>query len=297
MTGKTKSLYNFIMAITLVISVSMVSSMEINASSVYIPESVNFDAEYFAKEYPEIAEEYGSDEESLYRYYSTYGRLQGMKPHSDDEKCYIIIGDSRVCGLLCTLMRMEEVEAIATYVKGDGIYMSGKFRADNKWFVLSGEMSGRLSRDSYDRSVTTVRELIGGDVKLCNMGDYTFINMYGINDLYHNQNNASGYPSRYIEKDTDIFDNFEYCDRVYQFNTGPVDERGIVYKRGFVNEYIEAYNQGFVSTDKVTVVDLYSYLKENSYNGILVLETTDSTGLHYDDPTNKGIYQLITSLE
>ena len=255
-----------------------------------------FDAEYFAKNHPEIASYVGSDAETLYRYYSTYGYRQGMKPYDDGERCIVIIGDSRVCGLLCTLMRNEDIETVKTYVSGGGKYMSGKFRDGDNWIVLSGEMSGRLSRDSYDRSVGTVKDIISHDVTLGNIDNYTFINMYGINDLYHNQSGASVYPARYLAKDEDIYENFAYCDVAYQFNTGPIDERGIVAKRGFHNSAIEAYNQGFVSSDNVTVIDLYTYLIENDFNGIITVEANDNTGLHYDDPTNQRIYELILSL-
>lgn len=272
------------------------SSVDSVADSYAEPHMAEFDAEYFAIKHPEIANYYGYDKDILYRYYVNYGYRAGMKPYDDGERCIVIIGDSRVCGLLCTLMRNEEVQTVETYVEGNGKYMSGKFRDDDRWIVLSGEMSGRLSRDSYDRSVNTVNKLISRDATLSHVENYIFINMYGINDLYHNQNNASGYPAKYIAKDTDIYNNFRYADKVYQFNSGPVDERGIVYKRGFVNEYIEEYNKGFVSTDDVTVVDLYTYLREHFYNGIIVWEGNDNTGLHYDDRTNNDIYDLIMKL-
>ncbi len=266
---------------------------ESQAEEQLMPDGTYFDAEYFAKTNPNIVSLVGSDCESLFRYYSRYGRMQGMKAYDDGERCLIIIGDSRVCGLLCSFMRTDDIETVSTSVSGGGKYMSGIFKDGDLWMVLSGEMSGRLSRDSYDNSVKTVKNIISHDVGLGHIKNYTFVNMYGINDLYHNLSGAMNYPSRYMAKNKDIYNNFDYCDRAFQLNVGPIDERGIVYKRGFRNQYIETYNTGFVSDDEVTVIDLYDFLISNGFNGILDVETTDHTGLHYDDPTNLAIYGMI----
>jgi len=213
---------------------------------------------------------------------------------SDDTKrCVIVIGDSRVCGLLCTLMKTSYIETINTDVNNNGMLMSGLFRVGNTWLVMSGEMSGRLSLNSYDNSVTTVKNIIESKSELKDADKYIFINMYGINDLYHNQTNASVYPEKYMVKNENIVNELNYCDRIYQFTSGPIDNRGIVYERGFRNEYIEKYNELFKSSENVEVIDQYTYLVSNGYNGILDGEVTDHSGLHYDDPTNRSVYRLI----
>ena len=277
----------------LLMAITITYKDEVRAQKNLMPDGTYFDAEYFADTNPNIASYFGSDEDTLFKYYSRYGRMQGMKAYDDGVRCLIVIGDSRVCGLLCTLMRSDDIETVSTFVKDNGKYMSGIFRDDNLWLVLSGEMSGRLSRDSYDNSVKTVKNIISHDVGLGHIKNYTFVNMYGINDLYHNPSNAMNYPPRYMAKNKDIANSFDYCGRFFQLNIGPIDERGIVYKRGFRNQYIETYNTGFVTDEDVTVIDLYGFLTSNGYNAILDIETTDHTGLHYDDPTNFDIYDMI----
>ncbi len=71
-----------------VITVMMVSilfgaTLNVNAAPKTMPDGQTFDAEFYAKNNPDVVAALGTDEAALYNHYVTYGKTEGRKPYAD----------------------------------------------------------------------------------------------------------------------------------------------------------------------------------------------------------------------
>ena len=67
----------------LTIVMTMCLGMTAFASPRTMPDGTVFDAEYYAKTYPDVASAIGTDENALYQHYATMGKAEGRKPIAD----------------------------------------------------------------------------------------------------------------------------------------------------------------------------------------------------------------------
>lgn len=65
------------MAILLASGALLTASVTVNAQPRVMPDGTVFDAYYYAKTYPDVAEVYGMDEQRLYEHYKMYGKEEG----------------------------------------------------------------------------------------------------------------------------------------------------------------------------------------------------------------------------
>lgn len=64
-------------AVLLAAGLMLTGSLTVNAQPRVMPDGTVFDAYYYAKTYPDVAQAYGTDEERLYEHYTMYGRAEG----------------------------------------------------------------------------------------------------------------------------------------------------------------------------------------------------------------------------
>ena len=209
----------------------------------------------------------------------------------NSDKCVIVIGDSRTCSLNCTLFGIAPEKCYKfTEDRKNGVN-NAVFKYDNIWYVISGEGGGCQSKGSYDKALLRCSQIVEEMPQLMACGSYSVVNLFAINDLYYNRKKYSTYPVSYLSKDAMLLTGYPYCDRVFQFNAGPVDPNGKAAKSGLTNELINQYNAGFVSNNLVTCVDLNTYLNNAGFTAII--DKNDNSGIHYDHDTNIKIFNLI----
>ena len=76
---KKKLLFTLLLTIVM----TMCFGMTAFASPKTMPDGTVFDAEYYAKTYPDVASAIGTDENALYQHYATMGKAEGRKPIAD----------------------------------------------------------------------------------------------------------------------------------------------------------------------------------------------------------------------
>lgn len=71
--------------VTMAITVAMLlgSTLNVNAAPKTMPDGQVFDAEFYAKNYPDVVAALGTDEAALYNHYVSYGKAEGRKPYAD----------------------------------------------------------------------------------------------------------------------------------------------------------------------------------------------------------------------
>lgn len=70
-------------ALTLTLVTILGSAMTVNAAPKTMPDGQTFDAEFYAKNNPDVVAALGKDEAALYNHYVTYGKTEGRKPYAD----------------------------------------------------------------------------------------------------------------------------------------------------------------------------------------------------------------------
>lgn len=209
----------------------------------------------------------------------------------ENTKCKVIIGDSRAMGLIATLDNSKEF--IKIYDEFDGLREDSIYFKDDTLYLICSYPGGYYKNGAYDKTAKKALKIIREQDILKNCLSYSFINMFSFNDCFLEYESSKYAPAAYIERDAYYAEQIHGCSSVYQFNAGPVDERGEVYSTyGFYNALVEDYNQRFTGNNKVTVVDLYGYLKNNGYNA-----SKYDVGIHYDDKTNMSIINLLVVLQ
>ena len=63
----------------------MCFGMTVFASPKTMPDGTVFDAEYYAKTYPDVVSAIGTDENALYQHYVMAGKAEGRKPLADTQ--------------------------------------------------------------------------------------------------------------------------------------------------------------------------------------------------------------------
>lgn len=211
----------------------------------------------------------------------------------ENMKCKIIIGDSRTTGIIATISQDKDITHLYDYFEGsiyDAIYLKG-----DTLLVLCSQGGGYYKNGAYDRAAKRALKLLQSEDVLKNCSSYSFYNLFAFNDIFLEPASCKEAPGRYIKKDSEIVSQIRGCQSAYQFNAGPVDERGTsTWKYLVTNPMIAEYNQGFKSNSGVTVVDLNGYLYSSGYTGIVTPE--DDAGIHYNDETNRKIVDLLLAL-
>ena len=67
----------------LIAIMSLCFGMTAFASPKTMSDGTVFDAEYYAKTYPDVAAVFGTDENALYQHYCDFGKAEGRKPAAD----------------------------------------------------------------------------------------------------------------------------------------------------------------------------------------------------------------------
>ena len=309
-----------IILFSIVFCVMVFNKNEAHATVKLMSDGTVFDAEFYGKAYPEVARIYGNSEADLYRHYNQFGKGEGRMPFDpalltgaasmpqsgnvttpqattlqpavkSTDKCIIVIGDSRTVSIICTLYGVSPDKCYSFTEERAKSITNAVFKYDNTWYVMSGQGGGCLSKNSYDNALARTKSIIEGMPSLAGCSSYSVVNLFAINDVYYDKNGYSKYPGMYLSKDAKLLTDYKYCNKVYQFNAGPVDPNGKASKKGVTNELINKYNSGFVSNGLVTCVDLNAYLVNSGYTAIV--DKTDNSGLHYDPVTNVKIFNLI----
>jgi len=220
--------------------------------------------------------------------------LMGMKTRAEEpENCKIIIGDSRVCSLICTLGLDESY--IKTYESVEGAVWDAVLYKNGTWFIMCAQGGGYGKNGAYDRAAKRAIALYNSNDRFKNCLNVTFINMFAFNDLFVDYQDGRAASAYYLKNDVEYASMIYGCQKIYQFNAGPVDESGSTgWKYGITNDRVKAYNKYYVSTPAVNVVDFYTYLDTVGYKGAIT--DADGTGIHYDIATNMNIMNLLTVL-
>lgn len=271
-----------------------------------MPDGELFDAEYYAEKYPDVAKVYGTDEMALYSHYLDYGKKEGRIPYEDKKsvrktlpanidfgnKCVLIVGDSRACSLSRTLNDYCGFKLL--YAQNEGSVTEVVLQKGKTLVAICGEGGGSYKKGSFNRAVKDMNELLVNDEMLKKRSTYYYIDMFGVNDI----NETPNAPLTYLEKDEIIADNNPGIIQMYHFNAGPITEDGYFYlENDLSNETIEKYNEQFKNTEKVQVIDLFSYLMTNGFDTVDDSENDFSkTGMHYDVSTDIEIIYLIKNL-
>lgn len=306
-----KKILSVLLAFSIVLSMSLMSFADV----VTMPDGNEFDSEFYAALYPDVASVYGNDAESLFKHYVLFGKTEGrvasskgLEEKSEEvipviypqkvhytqtindgkiRKCVVAYGDSRTCSVIGTLMQDSAWKRV--YYATDAVSTTTILIKDDVALLITGEAGGSIANGAYDRAVNRITPLMSTRSELINNSTVSYFSLFAINDLIV-WSNKSG--KQYIEKDEALIKTLPKCTAFYQFNAGPVSECGWEYQLNN-NEAIESYNKAMVSTDKVTVVDLYSYLCGAGFD--VVMDSADLSGVHYDEATNKKIIALIMS--
>ena len=285
----------YLSIIVILIMAPLLMAMPANAMVKNMPDGGRFDARYYAERYPDVAGVYGSDEDSLYAHYLMYGMAEGRLPYrgATGKRGIVITGDSRANGLIYTLHEMAGYEN--TYLCHDGNAVSAIFKKGNIRIVIAGFGGGNLTDHSYDLTLKNALALIGNEYDTSMCESYKFIDLYGLNDVLLHPETCLIRPSEYITRDTAFISTQSTLDKMYHLNAGPISDEGFAHDAiGLTNETIAEYNKLFTGNDRVRVVNLFNYLKNNGYKAVITDE--DPSGIHYDDATNRKIISLILSL-
>lgn len=276
------------------------------AQAQVMPNKDIFDAEYYAREYPDVVKVYGDDPEALYSHYLQYGKAEGRLPYEDKKpvrknlptnidfgnKCVLIVGDSRSCSLGRTLSEVCGFKPL--YAQNEGSVTKLILQKGKTTVAICGEGGGSYKKGSFSRAVKDMNELIVNNESLSGRNCYYYFDLFGVNDINENPDA----PMEYIRKDEAIAENNPKIAKVFHFNAGPITEDGYFYlENDLTNETIEKYNEKFGSTERVQVIDLFSYLMSRGFDTV---DDSDNnipkTGMHYDSLTDVEIIYLIKSL-
>lgn len=211
-------------------------------------------------------------------------------------KCIIIVGDSRTSSLVGTINSDKNYKLL--YYRSEPPELDAIFLKDNVLIAICSESAGYLDNGAFERAFGRMNTLISSDPNMSKTSNYYYFNLFGINDVFMKGMDAINNPAKYIGIDEQIKDIWPQVIKFYQFNAGEISYDGWLYNRGIMNnDIIEKYNMHLKSTEKVNVVDLYSYLKVFGYG------TSDDSvdghtksGVHYDEETDWKILNLIYSL-
>ena len=69
------------------------STMTVCAAPKTMPDGGTFDAEYYAKKYPDVVAALGTDENALYMHYNTFGKQEGRMPYGDLDESFFVPED------------------------------------------------------------------------------------------------------------------------------------------------------------------------------------------------------------
>lgn len=223
-------------------------------------------------------------------------QVAGQVNNSTDKLSgYVVLGDSRCCGLIVTLL--DDKDAVCLYDFLESPRCDGVFLKDGKLLIICSESGGYYRSGAYNRTMERAIKLANRYANEYNVSSYATANLFAFNDLFlDGESSAITAPSNYVRLDKELRYKIKNCSKVYQFNAGPVSETGSVYMNGGPsNALIANYNSGFNGTDYVSVVDLYGYLMSVGYDALD--NDVDDTGIHYDHATNKKIIDLIYTLQ
>lgn len=208
----------------------------------------------------------------------------------ENVNCKIIIGDSRTAGIIFALE--NDKNAVELYSNVNGASFESIFLKDNTLLLICAQSGGYYRDGACDRTFERAKKLMASQDILKNCASYSFYNLFGFNDVFLEPYNCVNAPGAYVTKDADFASRLG-CLNAYQFNAGPVDEKGAILY-GMTNATLAQYNQGFVSNSNVSVIDLYSYLCRQGYKASY--SEADNSGIHYDEKTTNKIIGLIMSL-
>ena len=203
--------------------------------------------------------------------------------------CVVIMGDSRTVAIMAVLN--DDKSFKRTYYEPDTLGGCAVYTKDNIKILVAAEAGGYYKNGAYERVINKIKTQLLINTEVNNCQSYQFFNLFGFND-YWNDKSSSG--AIYLSRDEMLIREVARCDAFYQFNAGPVDEQGEVYLNEFTNEDLRKYNNTFVNTSHVAVVDLQSYLESAGYAG--TYNASDLSGVHYDTATNKKILNFILSI-
>ena len=203
--------------------------------------------------------------------------------------CVVIMGDSRTVAIMAVLN--DDKSFKRTYYEPDTLGGCAVYTKDNIKILVAAEAGGYYKNGAYERVINKIKTQLLINTEVNNCQSYQFFNLFGFND-YWNDKSSSG--AIYLSRDEMLIREVARCDAFYQFNAGPVDEQGEVYLNEFTNEDLRKYNNTFVNTSHVAVVDLQSYLESAGYAG--TYNASDLSGVHYDAATNKKILNFILSI-
>ena len=218
----------------------------------------------------------------------------GIKTNAmENVRCKIIIGDSRTMGLIATLM--NDKDATQLYDSFDGAVYDAIFLKGDTLLVMCSQGGGYYKNGAYERAGNRAVKLLQTEDILKNCSSYSLYDLFGFNDIFLEPDACKEAPGRYIAGDATLASRIHACQSVYHFNAGPVDEAGSsTWKYCVTNPMLMEYNQKFVGSSRVSVVDLYGYLCTEGYKGIIT--EADDAGIHYDNKTNNKIINLLLAL-
>lgn len=78
-----KSIRRIVVAICFSVLVFFGASKTVNAQVQTMPDGTQFDPQFYAATYPDVAAVYGTDPNSLYKHYVDYGKNEGRKAYGD----------------------------------------------------------------------------------------------------------------------------------------------------------------------------------------------------------------------
>ena len=92
----------------LTIVMTMCFGMTAFASPKTMPDGTVFDAEYYAKTYPDVTAVFGTDENALYQHYVTMGKAEGRKATGDTQTANTASGDAINQAVLDSMLGMTK---------------------------------------------------------------------------------------------------------------------------------------------------------------------------------------------
>lgn len=231
---------------------------------------------------------------SLCSYAETYSAKQTVS--TAVSKCIIIIGDSRTSSLIGTMNSDKTYKQL--YYRSEAPELDAIFLKDDVLIAICSESAGYYDNGAFERAFGRMNSLITTNPNMSKTSNYYYFNLFGVNDVFMKGLGSIENSAKYIGIDEQIKDIWPQVIRFYQFNAGEISYDGWLYNRGIMNnELIEKYNMHLKSTEKVEVVDLYSYLKVFGYGtSDDSVEGYTKSGVHYDEDTDWKILNLIYSL-
>lgn len=211
------------------------------------------------------------------------------------KKCLLIIGDSRTCALAYIFDEDPKWQILYNYQE-EGIVRRVYYK-DGTGVVLCGEGGGKYANGAFERTRDSLYDIMSTNTSVSSAKEYVLYNLFGLNDVLTKADKHTTWAEKYIEEDEVILDQLgERCKCAYQFNAGPIFEDGYMCtKRGLSNDDIVKFNEGYIETERVKIIDFYSYMEETGLGNFL--NAPDDSGLHYPENTCGRIVDFILSLD